>query len=298
MVEAHLGRVRATAYAKLTLSLRVLGRRPDGYHELDALAVSIGQPTDVVEATAVPHPGGVTFELEGEGDHVPTGLENLAARAAEDLLLRAGRSGHGVRVVLRKRIPAGAGLGGGSADAAATLVAVRRLLEIDVDDHGLSELAARLGSDVPFCLRGGSARMRGRGEIIEKVPVPRGVGFVVALPPFRLATPAVYQAWDELGGPKSTRIIEAPGAIARLEPQLVNDLEPAAERVEPRLADFRRALEAAAGAPAIMAGSGSAYAVPLADENSAGAIATQVSRHLRLPTVAARVMSRGVRLGA
>jgi 4-diphosphocytidyl-2-C-methyl-D-erythritol kinase len=298
VVEAHLGRVRATAYAKLTLSLRVLGVRPDGYHELDGLAVSIGQPTDVVEARAVPHPGGVTFELEGEAEHVPTGLDNLSARAAEDLLLRAGRLGHGVRVVLRKRIPAGAGLGGGSADAAATLVAVRRLLEIDVDDQGLTELAARLGSDVPFCLRGGAARMRGRGEIIERVAVPRGVSFVVALPPFRLATPEVYAAWDELGGPKSTRIVEAPPTLARLEPELVNDLEPAAVRVEPRLADFRRALENAAGAPAIMAGSGSAYAVPLEDETRAAAVANHVGHSMRVPAVAARIMTRGVRLGA
>ena len=143
----RLQRVRATAYSKLTLSLRVLGAREDGYHELEALTVSLGQPHDVVEATAVPHPGGVTFEVEGETENVPSTIDNLAARAAEDVMLRAGRSGHGVRLVLRKRIPAGAGLGGGSADAAAALVAVRRLLELALDDDELprARAQARLG---------------------------------------------------------------------------------------------------------------------------------------------------------
>ena len=103
---SRLSRIRATAYAKLTLGLRVVAARPDGYHEIDALAVSIGQPHDIIEIEAVPHPGGVTFDVVGETDHVPTGLDNLAARAAEDLLLRAGRSGHGLVITLRKRIPA------------------------------------------------------------------------------------------------------------------------------------------------------------------------------------------------
>ena len=160
---------------------------------------------------AVPHPGGVTFEVDGETDNVPPGMDNLAARAAEDLMLRAGRSGHGVRLVLRKRIPAGAGLGGGSADAAATLIAVRRLLELEIDDDGLHKLAAKLGSDVPFCVSGGAAWMRGRGERLEPVELPSGLPFLVAIPPFRLATKAVYAAWDELGGPRATRVVPAPG---------------------------------------------------------------------------------------
>ncbi len=88
--------------------------------------------------------------------------------------MRAGRSGHGVRLVVRKQIPAGAGLGGGSADAAAALLAVRKLLDVDVDDAGIAELAAEIGSDVPFCVGGGAAWMRGRGEVIEPVSLPPG----------------------------------------------------------------------------------------------------------------------------
>jgi 4-diphosphocytidyl-2-C-methyl-D-erythritol kinase len=111
---AHLGRVRATAFAKLTLSLRVLGpRREDGFHELEALTVPIGQPHDTLEAVAVPDPPGVTFEVVDGDQSVPTGHQNLAMQAAESLLIRAGRAGHGVQLSLRKRIPTARGLGGG-----------------------------------------------------------------------------------------------------------------------------------------------------------------------------------------
>lgn len=294
----RLQRVRATAYAKLTLSLRVLGLRADGYHEIEALTVSIGQPSDVVEVEAVPHPGGVTFAVVGEIDHVPAGMDNLAARAAEDVMLRAGRSGHGVLLTLRKRIPAGAGLGGGSADAAATLVAVRTLLELELTDDELLAVAADLGSDVPFCIRGGAAWMRGRGEILEPASLRAGIGFLVAIPPFRLATPTVYAAWDELGGPEATRTVEPPGSVSRLIGALANDLEPAAEAVAPELVGFRTALERAAGRPALLAGSGSSYVVPLERGVDAEDLAARVGRRLRVPVVAARSTSVGVRIGS
>src|SRR5262249_49910846 len=142
-------RVRATVHPKLTLTLRVLGRREDGYHELEALVGSLGQPHDVPEVYAGPAPGGRQPQLPGAaaGD-VPRDHRNLAFVAAEALLVRAGRSGHGIRMVLRKQIPSGAGLGGGSGDAAAALLAVHRLLAVDIDDAGLRELAAGIGSDV------------------------------------------------------------------------------------------------------------------------------------------------------
>jgi 4-diphosphocytidyl-2-C-methyl-D-erythritol kinase len=294
---SRLRRVRATAYSKLTLSLRVLGRRPDHYHELEALTISIGQPRDVIEVTAVPHPGGVTFSVLGEIDHVPTGIDNLAARAAEDVMLRAGRSGHGVNLVLRKRIPAGAGLGGGSADAAAALIAVRRLLELAIDDTVLLEVAAGLGSDVPFCVRGGAAMVRGRGEILEPVVVRAGLPFLVALPPFRLATRRVYEMWDELGGPQAERSVPAPGPVANLVSELANDLEPAAEAVEPELVEFRVSVERASGRPALLAGSGSAYVVPVDEGVDLPDLAARVGDRLRVPVVPATSTSVGVRIG-
>jgi len=294
---SRLGRVRATAYAKLTLSLRVESLRDDGFHDIEAFAVSISDPHDVVEVQAVPHPGGVTFEMRGETDGVFDGMKNLAARAADELLVHAGRSGHGVKLILSKKIPAGAGLGGGSADAAATLVALRKMLEIDVDDAGLQKVGTRLGSDVVFCLAGGAAWMRGRGERLEAVSMPIGIPFLVALPPFRLQTADVYRAWDDLGRPSATRRVEAAREVATVLPELANDLEPAAEAVEPRLAPFREALEAAAQAPALMAGSGSAYVVQVGPDRDLASYARSVRRKLRVPVTAASTVSRGVRLG-
>ena len=289
--------MRATAYSKLTLTLKVLGRRDDGYHDLDAFAVSLADPQDVVEVEAVPHPGGITFELVGETESVPVGRDNLAVRAGESLMLRAGRSGHGVRMTLRKKIPAGAGLGGGSADAAAAIVAIRRLLDVEIDDAALQQVAAGVGSDVPFCLTGGAAWMRGRGEVLEHVDLPVGLPVVVAIPPLRLSTRQVYAAWDELGRNRRGREVEAPPELAAVLSTLTNDLEPAAEAVEPRLAAFRTALEATVGAPAVLAGSGSAYAVLVSDESEAGLLARRVRRSMKVPVVASHTVSRGVRLG-
>jgi 4-diphosphocytidyl-2-C-methyl-D-erythritol kinase len=293
--------VRATAHAKLTLSLAVHPRRRDGYHDLEGLAVSIGDPYDLVEVEAVPHPGGVTLEVTGGAtDRVPTGPDNLAARAGEDLLIHAGRSGHGVLMRVRKGIPAGSGLGGGSADAAAALAAVRRLLAVDVDDDGLVALAAGVGSDVPFCLLGGAAWMRGRGEQLEPVRLADALPLVIVLPPLFVSTTAVYAAWDDLGGPVATRRVPAPDAVTHLVEELGNDLEAAAERVEPRLAAFRADLEDAAGLPAVLAGSGSAYAVlpKTGTSSEASTAARRIRSRLRVPVADTAAVPHGVRLSA
>lgn len=211
------------AAAKLTWSLRVTGVRADGYHELDAEFVSL----DLADQVQV-RPGGEGITVSGPyADGVPTDGSNLVARALAVTGLRAA-----VHVV--KRIPHGGGLGGGSADAAAIL------RWAGIDDP---IVAARLGADVPFCVRGGRARVGGIGEVLTPLPYEaRTVTLVV--PPFGVSTPAVYRAWDELGGPRSSG---------------PNDLEPAALAVEPRLAEWRDAIEAATGETPVLAGSGSTW---------------------------------------
>ena len=236
------------------------------------------------------------FELEtDEADDVPATRHNLAVRAVEAILAAAGRD-DGVDLMLSKRIPAGAGLGGGSADAAAALVVTRRLLELDVDDASMVALAATLGSDVPFCLYGGAAWMRGRGELVEPVELARGIPMLLAVPPFRLSTPAVYRTWDELGGPRSDRPVPAPPSIATVQAELANDLEPAAERLEPALREFRERFERAAGRPALLAGSGSSLVVPVDDACALPALADRVTAGLGWPVVPAATVSRGVRV--
>jgi 4-diphosphocytidyl-2-C-methyl-D-erythritol kinase len=213
--------VRVVAPAKLTLSLRITGVRADGYHLIDAEMVSI----DLADTLTFSDGDG----LEVVGADIPADDTNLVRRA----LALIGRTAD-VRV--DKRIPPGAGLGGGSADAAAVL------RWAGVDDPSL---AARLGADVPFCLRGGRARVRGVGELLDPLPFePRTYTLIV--PPFGCSTVAVYRAWDELGGP------EGPGA---------NDLEQAALKVEPRLAAWRDRLAEATGLKPGLAGSGSTWFV-------------------------------------
>ncbi|MGH8990509.1 MAG: hypothetical protein ACRDZ7_03155, partial [Acidimicrobiia bacterium] len=152
-----------------------------------------------------------------------------------------------------------------------------------------------LGSDVVFCLVGGTAWMRGRGEVIDPLAPVEPLPLVVAAPPFAVSTPAVYAAWDDLGGPRSERTVPAPPELAGLLPGgLANDLEPAAEAVEPRLRIFRETLEDLAGAPAVLAGSGSAHAVLAGDPGRATTLAREVRARLGARAWATRPVEAGV----
>ena len=214
------------APAKLTLTLRIIGVRDDGYHLIESEMVTL----DLADT--------LTFS-DGDGLEI-VGATGLAVPADDDNLVRralraVGRSAH---VRLEKRIPAGAGLGGGSADAAAVL------RWAGCDDLAV---AARLGADVPFCLAGGGhARVRGIGDELEPLAFVDRT-FTLLVPPFGVPTAAVYAAWDELGGPAGET-----GA---------NDLEPAALRVEPRLAAWRDRLGEATGLTPTLAGSGGTWFV-------------------------------------
>ena len=172
------GAARVVAPAKLTLSLRVIGIRPDGFHELDSEMVAL----DLVDELFI-DPGGEGLEIEVDGavGSLHDGGENLISRALRAVGRRAS-----VRLV--KRIPIGGGLGGGSSDAAAVLrwAGTRDL-----------EVAARLGADVPFCLLGGHARVRGLGERVEPLGY-EAKSFVLLVPPLAVDTAAAYRAWDEL----------------------------------------------------------------------------------------------------
>jgi 4-diphosphocytidyl-2-C-methyl-D-erythritol kinase len=214
------------ALAKLTFTLRVIGVRADGYHLIDAEMATL----DLADELTVDR-GRSGLEVTGPyAEGVPVDGTNLVARALR-------RAGVTAWVRVEKRIPHGGGLGGGSADAAAVL---RWAGVTDV------AIAAELGADVPFCLVGGRARVRGIGELVEPLSFePRVVTLVV--PPLAVSTPAVYRAWDELGGPAG---------------EAGNDLEPAAIVVEPRLGAWRDRIGAATGERPVLAGSGAAWFVP------------------------------------
>ena len=167
-------RIEIDAPAKLNLGLEVIGQRDDGFHEIATLFLAIDRYDHLALTPA--------DDLELICDDVAlAGSDNLALRALRVLREETGHRG-GAQVELSKRIPAAAGLGGASSDAAAALLGGRDLWRLDVSDDQLHEIASRLGSDVPFFLRGGCALGRGRGELLEPLPLPRRVWFVVVVP--------------------------------------------------------------------------------------------------------------------
>jgi 4-diphosphocytidyl-2-C-methyl-D-erythritol kinase len=178
------------APAKLNLGLEVIGRRDDGFHEIATIFVAI----DLYDRVTLSPAG--DLEISGDDDSLG-GEENLALRALRLLRDETNHPG-GARIHLRKRIPAAAGLGGASSDAAATLRGGQQLWNLELSDANLHDLAAQLGSDIPFFLRGGCATGRGRGDILEPLPLPADLWFVVVVPEVRIPakTASLYAHLD------------------------------------------------------------------------------------------------------
>ncbi len=255
--------------AKLNLFFEVLARRDDGYHEIETLMCPIDR-YDTLYFQEEPS-GRLALECQwaaiGGGpddagfDSIPCGPDNLVSRAVELLRSRTGVE-RGARVRLVKRIPAAAGLGGGSSDAAAALVAANEGWKLGLSLAELTRLAAQLGSDVPFFLRGGAAICRGRGERVEAAAGLGPLHFVVVRPPVGLTTAAVYGVCRPAAKPRCvTSLVEAlyrgdARAAGRL---LHNRLQAAAESLSPWIAKLR---ETFAGEDFLghgMSGSGSSY---------------------------------------
>jgi 4-diphosphocytidyl-2-C-methyl-D-erythritol kinase len=235
----------AEAFAKVNRSLVVLGKRPDGYHELDTVFQAVGL-TDRL-----------TFEesdlltLEVDDPSIPRGEENLVLRAARALAAAAGIRPRAA-VTLEKRIPSGGGLGGGSSDAAVTLLGLSTLWELDLPLELLARVGGELGSDVPFFLYGGTARGLGRGERIAPLPDLPQQAVVLVMPPFPVSTPEVFRRLQALEwNGRDGGLLDEGGAPDR------NDLEPAAEVLFPALRDVREALGRAGAIRARLSGSGS-----------------------------------------
>lgn len=298
-MNARSALVEVVARAKVNLCLYVEGVRDDGDHEIASLAVSVTEPHDVVTLSRLPEGAGIHLAIGGDAGAVPPGGDNLAVRAAAALLAAAGLPPDtGIEIALHKGIPPGAGLAGGSADAAAVLEGGRALLGLPtgVDVEGL---ASRLGADVAFCRTGGAAWMRGRGDDLTLAAVPP-LRMLVAVPPIACATAEVYAAWDALGGPRG-RTVDAPAGVGddpggpRL-PELRNDLEPAAWRVRPELAAFREAVEDECGRPALLTGSGSAYVVLYADDETPGRAVAAVRERTGARVFSAALAASGVEI--
>lgn len=282
-------KLRLLAPAKVNLELEIVGRRADGWHEIVSVVQAIGL-CDVLEAEPARE-----LRLNAPPDLGPP-EENLVLRAA--LLLReAAGVSTGASLTLKKSVPHGVGLGGGSSDAAAALRLLRRLWGVRRSTVALSRLAAVLGSDVPYFLEGRAALIRGRGEIVEPLPPLRTGYFVLVIPSWRVAekTRRVYEAvgQTEYSSGDAARALgstlEVGGPLDH--GVLSNSLSGPARRVFPELAQFQERLEAQTGALFVLSGAGPALFHLAASRHEASRCA-RLARQLGAVVYVARPLIR------
>ena len=284
---------RVCAAAKINLYLRVLGRRPDGFHEIETVFHSVS----LADELAISERPGDQVQVEmrvgaPSGPPPPALEENLVTIAARLLSARAPGRGHGgAYVEVLKRIPIGGGLAGGSADAAGALVGLNELWGFGLGDQELSDVGASVGSDVPFCLRGGTQLAAGRGERLTPLAVEGALWFVLAMADEPVLAGAVYELWDESpttepAGPGA--IVEALEAsdLRRVASLLHNDLETAIVALQPRLKGAVEALEGAGALGARVSGSGpTVYGLCLDEDHARGVAAVAESLFARVLVV-------------
>lgn len=289
------------SYAKANLTLDVLGKRPDGYHAIESVMQSISL-YDTLTLSIGGEPG---IRVTCDRPEIPTGETNLAYRAAS-LLFESRGVAPALDVRIEKRIPPEAGLGGGSSNAAAVLRALNRLLaekcakskaqgsrladtETGNFGHGtldpdLAGFAAKVGSDVPFFLVGGTALVRGRGEEVRLLPDIQTQWLLIVKPPFGVSSAWAYRRLDEIGGAEprsySKRMLECiENEGCKRASQLVgNDLEPPVTERYPEIGEMKGALLGAGASAALMCGSGSAVFGLFAGEDEALAAADRLPR--------------------
>ena len=243
--------MRAQAYAKINIALAVHSVTADGFHPLRGLfqSVSLFDMIEIVPAA--------TDSVIVSNDEAPANETNLGWLAF-DAVRRATRDSAAACLSITKRIPSGAGLGGGSADAAAVIGLFTQ--EGVIDEDLAMEIAASLGSDVPFALVGGTALVRGRGEMVDPVEPLEGFALALVVPPFSLSTRDVFLEWDRLGAPTGVAVADSrlPPALRGMEP-IRNDLFPAALSLDSRVGEWRDELTALWGTTVCMTGSGSGF---------------------------------------
>jgi 4-diphosphocytidyl-2-C-methyl-D-erythritol kinase len=274
--------VRMRTYAKLNLFLRVLGPRADGYHEIETIlhGIKLADDVEIIPTST----GKVDIEMT-LADHlrgdVPAPEENVIWEVASSLLER-GAHNDGVLIRINKRIPIGAGLGGGSGNAAGALVVLNELWDTGLDNQELLKSAGALGSDVPYCIGGGTALATARGDELTPLPAPDALWFVLGISHEPLFTKDIYGMWEALGaGPevKSAPMTLALGGgdPAEIASLLHNDLESVVIRLRPELLSKKETMQRAGALGSCITGSGPTVFGMARDETHAHEIASEVT---------------------
>ena len=274
--------LKLLAHAKINWSLAITGERANGYHDLDMLMQRIDLADEICLERAQ------VLSLTVNGQRLPTDGRNLVIKAAEALIEFSGKR-MGARIRLKKHIPARAGLGGGSADCAAALLGLNELWNLRLPLSLLTQIGLKLGADVPFCLQGGFAHVRGVGEILTPLAAAPRAHLALVTPGGGLSTPQVFKAWNASGcvprAIDSVALAEAliAGDFERAQQLSRNDLEAPAIALMPEIGQCMRAFREAGARYVRMSGSGSSvfavfdspHAAKAAADNIPGAIATQ-----------------------
>jgi 4-diphosphocytidyl-2-C-methyl-D-erythritol kinase len=284
--------MRLQAPAKINLHLRIGPPRADGFHPLLSWMTTIG----LFDTLTFDDGDAGNISMTCDEPRLPCDDRNLVVKAAK--LLR-GDPTQSVRIHLQKKIPHGGGLGGGSSDAAFTLLGLNRFWHLDKPVESLDELAAKLGSDINFFLHGPSSICRGRGELVRPVATPAVAKWaLLMLPAMSMPTPAVYRQFDQmkLGRPEDVDIEPDWNRWALLPsqdllPLLVNDLEAPAFAIQPALGKLRETIEKTMVRPVRMSGSGSSLFTLYDDRSEAEAAAAKIANQNRCRTMAFEFIS-------
>ena len=261
------------AYAKLNLTLDVLGKRDDGYHDLQSVMQTISIRDDIEIDVGTGKPWKLLCSVEG----IPTDETNLAWKAAKVYCDAMHKDPNGLEIRITKRIPSGAGMGGGSADAAAVLRALNRYYDNPLSLFALAELGAQVGSDVPFCTLCGTAMVEGRGERLRKLPDMPDCVFVVCKPEFSVSTPELYKKIDSVDFAKrpNNRALESAlvaGDLGKVAENLCNVFDPVVTEEHLELNYIKSIFNSYGAVGYQMTGSGSAVFAIMAEFEHAAVV--------------------------
>lgn len=281
--------IRADAYAKINLVLDITGKREDGYHELKSIMQELSLH-DHVDLEVNPDPYVKLFVTGGDG--IPSDASNIAVKTA-NLIRETFRISEGVIIHISKRIPAEAGLGGGSADAAAVIRGMNVLFGLGMTTEQMMELGVKIGADVPYCILGGTALAEGIGEKLTVLPAMPGVPVLLVKPVEGVYTQKAYEVFDRLS---SVTHPDTDGCVSLLngKPESSsawlrsfgnhcgNVLEPVAEKKIPQITEIKKVLTDNGAEFALMTGSGSTVFGVFAENRTAWEAAEEVKRHFAL----------------
>ena len=274
--------IKEFAIAKINLTLDILGKREDNFHEVEMIMQSL-ELADVLELEKISD--GIKFSMNAEkiigGEKIPVDEKNLAYRAILELEKVCGKK-FNVAINLQKKIPAAAGLGGGSSDAAAVLRGMNKLFDLNFSEEKLCEIGANIGSDVPFCVIGGTCLAKGRGEILTKLPAMKNFSVVLMKPRGEISTAWAYKTFDELPAEKISHpptkkiisLLNQKNYDAAFK-NFANVLEPVALKKFPEIEIYKQKMIKAGAKFSMMSGSGPTI-FSLADEENVEKIAASV----------------------